>query len=241
MTALRVLVSGATGKVGRALCPAIEAADDLALAGRVAPSLAGAGPGTWGDLPTALGASGADVVVDFTRPDAVAGNASAVVAAGIPLVLGTTGLDAEARAALDAAARAAGVPVFFAPNFALGAVLMMRLVAEVARLMPDCEIVEEHAATKLDRPSGTALHTADLIEAAGAPRPQIHSLRLPGLVANQAVTFGAPGQTLAIRHDTTSREAFAPGVLLAVRRVRALPAGLTVGLDALLPTNPPSG
>jgi 4-hydroxy-tetrahydrodipicolinate reductase len=127
------------------------------------------------------------------------------------------------------------VQVFYAPNFAITAVLMMRLAAEVARHVPDCEIVEEHAATKLDRPSGTALHTASLIaEATGGEPPPIHSLRLPGLVANQSVIFGATAQTLEIRHATTGREAFVPGVLLAVRRIRELPAGFTAGLERLL-------
>jgi 4-hydroxy-tetrahydrodipicolinate reductase len=145
----------------------------------------------------------------------------------VPVVIGTTGFDA---AAVDAQARAAGVPCFFAPNFALGAVLMMRFAAEASRVLDRAEIVELHHETKVDAPSGTARATA---EAMGGSVP-IHSVRLPGLVAHQAVILGGRGETLTIRHDTSSREAFVPGVLLAVDRVRGLPPGLTVGLDTLL-------
>jgi 4-hydroxy-tetrahydrodipicolinate reductase len=173
----------------------------------------------------------ADAMVDFTTPDAAVPNILRAVAAGVPCIVGTTGWNTDD---VDAAAREAGVAVFFAPNFAIGAVLMMRFAAEAARHMPDCEIIEEHAATKKDRPSGTAARTAELVAETGAPPPPIHSVRLPGIVANQSVVFGGLGQTLTIRHDTTSRDAFAPGVLLALRRLSELPAGLTVGLDALL-------
>ncbi len=231
---MRVGVAGATGRVGRHVAEAIDAAPDLVLAARIAPSLHDLGEGRYGLLADALVEARPDVLVDFTRPDLIAAHATLAVEAGVPFVIGTTGLTADERRDLDATARERGVPVFFAPNFAVTAVLMMRFAGEAARLLPDCEIVEEHAVTKLDRPSGTALHTADLIEASGGRRPAIHSLRLPGLVANQSVVFGTDGQTLTIRHDTTSREAFVPGVLLAVRRVRGLPAGLTMGLDALL-------
>jgi len=231
---VRVAVAGATGKVGVLLCPAIAAADDLELAARIAPSLDGAGEGAFGSLSDALAAAPLDALVDFTRPDAIAANAATAVAAGTAVVIGTTGLDAAGLHRIDAQARAAGVAAFYAPNFAITAVLMMRFAAATARLVPDCHIVEEHAATKLDAPSGTALHTADAIEAAGAPRPPISSIRLPGLVAHQSVIFGTTGQTLTLRHDTTGREAFVPGVLLALRRLRSLPAGLTVGLETLL-------
>jgi 4-hydroxy-tetrahydrodipicolinate reductase len=229
-----VAVAGASGKLGRAVCVGIEAADDLTLVARVAPSLEGTGYGAFRGVEEALAGSSPSVLVDVTRPDVVAANLRAAIAAGVACVVGTTGLDATATAAIDAAARQRGVPVFYAPNFAIGAVLMMRFAAEAARHLPAVEIIEEHAATKLDRPSGTARHTADLVEATGAPRPPIHSVRLPGVVANQAVLLGGPGQVLTIRHDTTSRDAFVPGVLLAVRRVLDLPPGLTVGLDALL-------
>jgi 4-hydroxy-tetrahydrodipicolinate reductase len=169
----------------------------------------------------------ADVAVDFTRPEAVEDNVRVALEAGLPVVIGTTGFDEGRVAAL---ARVHERPVFYAPNFAVGAVLMMRFAAEAARLMPHAEIVELHHDGKLDAPSGTAKATAALLPE-GTP---IHSVRLPGLVAHQEVIFGGRGQTLTIRHDTTSREAFVPGVLLALERVRELPSGLTVGLDALL-------
>ena len=175
----------------------------------------------------AQGPEGCEVAVDFTRPDAVLANAERCLAAHVPLVVGTTGFDVEA---LRRAAETAGVPCFSAPNFALGAVLMMRFAEAATGLLPRAEIVELHADTKLDAPSGTAKATAARI---GEAVP-IHSVRLPGLVAHQEVIFGAAGETLTIRHDTTSREAFVPGVLRAVEAVRNLPPGLTVGLDALL-------
>jgi 4-hydroxy-tetrahydrodipicolinate reductase len=170
---------------------------------------------------------GCDAAVDFTRPDSVAANVHACLAAGVPVVVGTSGWDPDA---VDEAARTAGLPVFYAPNFALGAVLMIRFAAEAARHFTAAEIVELHHEAKLDAPSGTAIATA----AAMGTDPTIHSVRLPGLVAHQEVLFGGPGETLTIRHDTTSREAFVPGVLLALERLRSLPPGVTVGLDALL-------
>jgi 4-hydroxy-tetrahydrodipicolinate reductase len=161
-------------------------------------------------------------------------HALAGVAAGMPVVLGTTGVDVDGQGRIDAAARSAGVPVLFVPNFAITAVVMMRLAVEAARVVPDCAIVEEHHTDKKDRPSGTATRTADLIEEVTGTRPPISSLRLDGVVANQSVIFGAPAQTLEIRHVTTSREAFVPGVLLSIRRIGALVPGLHVGLDAVL-------
>ncbi len=206
---MRICLYGSEGKVGAALRPALEAAGHEVVDGR------------------RDGPAGCDVAIDFTRPDAVLGNAGACLDAGVPVVVGTTGFDSDA---LDAAARAAGVPCFHAPNFALGAVLMMRFAEEAARSFPRAEIVELHADTKRDAPSGTARATAARM---GEAVP-IHSVRLPGLVAHQEVILGGPGETLTIRHDTTSREAFAPGVLKAVEAVRMLPPGLTIGLDALL-------
>jgi 4-hydroxy-tetrahydrodipicolinate reductase len=169
----------------------------------------------------------AEAMVDFTTPDAVVPNIRRALAAGVPCVVGTTGWD---TAEIDGEARGAGVPVFVAANFAIGAVLMMRFAEEAARVMPQAEIVELHHETKVDAPSGTAAATAARM---GGDVP-IHSVRLPGLVAHQEVILGAQGQTLSIRHDTTSREAFVPGVLLALERLHELPAGLTVGLDRLL-------
>jgi 4-hydroxy-tetrahydrodipicolinate reductase len=205
---VRVALFGAAGKVGSVLGPALVAAGHDVVDGRVA------------------GPEGCDAAVDFTQPDAVAENVERCLAAGVPVVIGTSGFD---RDAVDAQARAAGTPCFHAPNFARGAVLMMRFAAEAAATFPRAEIIELHHETKRDAPSGTALATA----AAIGTEPPIHSLRLPGLVAHQEVVFGGPGETLTIRHDTMSREAFDPGVLLALERVRDLPAGLTIGLEAL--------
>jgi 4-hydroxy-tetrahydrodipicolinate reductase len=169
----------------------------------------------------------ADAMVDFTAPGAVVPDVLRALTAGVPCVVGTTGWD---TAEVDDVARAAGLPVFVAPNFAIGAVLMMRFAAEASRHLEAAEVIELHHATKLDAPSGTAKATA----AAMAGSVPIHSVRLPGLVAHQEVILGGRGQTLTIRHDTTSREAFVPGVLLALSKLSSLPPGVTVGLDALL-------
>jgi 4-hydroxy-tetrahydrodipicolinate reductase len=206
---MRVALYGASGKVGTVLAPAFRAAGHDVVDARES------------------GPNGCEAAVDFTRPDAVAANVESCLAAGVPVVIGTTGFDADG---VDAAARSAGVPCFYAPNFALGAVLMMRFAEDAARVFPRAEIVELHAETKRDAPSGTAKATAERM----GTEPAIHSVRLPGLVAHQLVIFGGAGETLTIRHDTHSREAFVPGVLRAVERVRELPPGLTVGLDALL-------
>jgi 4-hydroxy-tetrahydrodipicolinate reductase len=219
---LRVVISGATGKVGRALVAAVESEPDLELAARAAPSLGLS-------LADAL-QRGADVAVDFTAPAGAAAACEAAIAARVPLVLGTTGLAPNELHGFGERARAAGIALFQAPNFAIGAVLMMRFAEQARPYMDAAEIVELHADTKRDAPSGTALLTAERM---GGDVP-IHSVRLPGIVANQEVILGARGQTLTLRHDTTSRDAFVPGVLLAVRRIHELPAGLTRGLEALL-------
>jgi 4-hydroxy-tetrahydrodipicolinate reductase len=206
---MRIALFGTGGKVGVLLEPALRSAGHEVVDGR------------------AEGPVGSDAAIDFTRPDAVEPNVAACVGAGVPVVIGTTGFD---TAAVDAAARSAEVPCFYAPNFAQGAVLMMRFAAEAAKVFPRAGIIELHADTKRDTPSGTSKATAERM----GTDPPIHSIRLPGLVAHQEVIFGGPGETLTIRHDTTSREAFVPGVLLALSRVRELPPGLTVGLDSLL-------
>jgi 4-hydroxy-tetrahydrodipicolinate reductase len=198
---VKLLLNGRAGKVGSALAPILEDAGHT--------------------LVDAL--EGADAMVDFTTPEAALRNVQAAVAAGVPSVVGTTGWDTDA-------ARDAGVAVFYAPNFAIGAVLMMRFAEEAVRHLPRAEIVELHAETKRDAPSGTARATAERMGGEVA----IHSIRLPGLVAHQEVLLGGTGELLTIRHDTTSREAFAPGVLLALEKLPTLPPGLTVGLDALL-------
>jgi 4-hydroxy-tetrahydrodipicolinate reductase len=231
---LRVAVAGATGRTGRAVADGVAAADDLELVARIAPSLAGAGEGAFASLEEALDASAPDVVCDFTRPDLLEASISACLARGLPLVLGTTGVDPPRRAHFDQVAREAGVPIFHAPNFAIGAVLAMRFAAEAARHLPRVEIVELHSEHKLDRPSGTAAATAERITAETGAEVPIHSVRLPGLIAHQETLLAGAGELLTIRHDSLSRDAFVPGSLLAIRRVRDLAPGLTVGLEALL-------
>lgn len=244
---IRVAVAGAAGRMGRAVCAAVEGAEDMELVGRADPVL-----GT--TLAEVL--PGAEVVVDFTQPDTALENALACVHAGVHAVIGTTGFDLEelrSACAAESEADVADAPeapagsgvgvtggrvyanVLVAPNFAIGAVLMMRFAAVAARHMAKAEIVELHHDRKLDAPSGTAARTAELMAAAsGGPKPPIHSVRLPGLVAHQEVILGDLGQTLTIRHDSIDRESFMPGVLLAVRRVGALRKPLTVGLETLL-------
>jgi 4-hydroxy-tetrahydrodipicolinate reductase len=225
---IRVVASGAAGRMGQAVCEAVEAAEDIDLVGRADPSLDA-------QLPELLGA--ADVVVDFSTPDAALANATACLEAGVHAVVGTTGFDLGELREVATRTRDAGgsANVFVAPNFAIGAVLMMRFAAEAARHMPECEIIELHHHAKLDAPSGTAKRTAELIEGAGGNvHDPIHSVRLPGLVAHQEVILGGEGQTLRIRHDSVDRRSFMPGVLLAVRRVGTLPEPFTVGLERLL-------
>ena len=215
---LRVAVAGAAGRMGATTCAAVEGADDMELAGRADPSL-----GT--SLADVL--DDADVVVDFTLPDQAIGNARLAAAAGVHVVIGTTGWDAEA---LRAAVAGAPGKVFAAPNFAIGAVLMMRFATEASKLMAGAEIIEYHHPAKLDAPSGTAARTASLMDG-DVP---IHSVRLPGLVADQDVIFGDVAQTLTIRHVTTDRTSFMPGVLLAIRNVAQLPESPVFGLERLL-------
>jgi 4-hydroxy-tetrahydrodipicolinate reductase len=225
---IRVVVSGAAGRMGGTVCEAVSAADDMHLAGQADPSL---------DTPLEAALGDADVVVDFTTPAAALDNVRACLAADVHAVVGTTGFDLDAlRAAAEKTAEdGSGARVFAAPNFAIGAVLMMQMARQAAPHMSECEIIELHHETKLDAPSGTAKRTAALIrEAGGNVHEPIHSVRLPGLVAHQEVIFGGEGQTLAIRHDSTDRRSFMPGVLLAVRKVADLPEPLTVGLEHLL-------
>ena len=220
---IRVAVAGAAGKMGEAVCEAVEGAEDTVLAGRADPALGV-------ELAEVLG--DADVVVDFTVPDTALANVEACLAAGVHAVVGTTGFDLDAA---RTAAEASSANCFVAPNFAIGAVLLMEVAQTIAPHMPECEIVELHHDRKLDAPSGTAKRTQELIDAAGGNVHQpIHSVRLPGLVAHQEVIFGGEGQTLALRHDSIDRRSFMPGVLLAVRRVGELPERFTVGLEKLL-------
>jgi 4-hydroxy-tetrahydrodipicolinate reductase len=217
---INVAVSGAAGRMGQTVCEAVEHADDMALVGRADPLLETALADVLGD---------ADVVVDFSVPDSAAANARLCLEAGVHCVVGTSGADFA-----DFEGVGTG-NLFIAPNFAIGAVLMMIFAQQAAAHMPECEIVELHHDRKIDAPSGTAARTAELVsEAGGNVHEPIHSVRLPGLVAHQEVIFGGPGQTLTIRHDSIDRQSFMPGVLLAVRRVGSLERSPTIGLEHLL-------
>ena len=209
---MKLAFFGADGKVGRALVPVLE---------RNGHSVRGIEIGDPVDV------AGLDACVDFTTPDGAPANVRAALEQGVSCIVGTTGWDPQP---FDELARERGLRLFVAPNFSIGAVLMMRFAAQAAPYMPRAEIIELHGEAKKDAPSGTAAATAKLI----GGEPVIHSVRLPGLVAHQEVIFGAEGQLLTIRHDTTARESFADGVLLALAKLTELPAGLTVGLDALL-------
>jgi 4-hydroxy-tetrahydrodipicolinate reductase len=201
---VKLTLNGRGGKVGRVLAPGLEAAGH-----------------------ELVELEAAEAMVDFTAPDVVEANVAAALELGVPCVIGTTSFD---QGRVDSLARDRGIACFHAPNFALGAVLMMRFAREAAAHMPRAAIVEMHNEAKKDAPSGTAKATAELV----GGDAEIYSVRLPGLVAHQEVLFGGDGQLLTIRHDTFSREAFVPGVVLALERLGALPPGLTVGLDALL-------
>jgi 4-hydroxy-tetrahydrodipicolinate reductase len=212
---IHVAVAGAAGRMGEAVCAAVEGADDLELSGRADPRL---------DTAVADVLDSADVLVDFTQPDTALANVREALGAGVHAVVGTTGFDIDELRGLR------GANVFVAPNFAIGAVLLMRFAAEASRHMAKAEIIELHHDRKVDAPSGTAARTAELMDG----EVPIHSVRLPGLVAHQEVILGDVGQTLTIRHDSIDRESFMPGVLLAVRKVGELPESPVVGLEHLL-------
>jgi 4-hydroxy-tetrahydrodipicolinate reductase len=244
---IRVGVLGARGRMGQEVCKAVDAADDLALVAAI----------DQGDPLSVASDAGARVVVDFTTPDVVMNNLRWAVDQGIHLVIGTSGFGADRLEEVRGlVSRRPGLGVLIAPNFGIGAVLMMQFAARAARYFESVEIIEQHHPRKLDAPSGTAVHTARLIaaaraEAGSAPMPdatkeemsgargtdvdgvRVHAVRAAGLVAHQEVLFGTAGETLTIRHDSLDRASFMPGVLLAVRAVVSRP-GLTVGLDSLL-------
>ncbi len=213
---IKVAVAGSEGRMGSTVCAAVEAAPDMELVGRADPS---AGTG----LEDAL--AGADVLVDFTVPDSAVENARTAASAGVDVVIGTTGFDPAELEGTE------GSKILVAPNFAIGAVLMMKFAEEAASRFPSAEIVELHHEKKVDAPSGTAALTAERMEDGLGSRPQIHSVRLPGVVASQEVILGGPGETLTIRHDTVDRECFMPGVLLAIRKVGGLERSPVVGLE----------
>jgi 4-hydroxy-tetrahydrodipicolinate reductase len=215
---IRVAVAGAAGRMGQMVCDTVSAADDLTLSGCADPRL---------DVAVQDVLADADVLVDFTTPDTALDNARAALAAGVHVVIGTSGFDLDG---LREAAASSSANAFFAPNFALGAVLMMKFAAEASRVMARAEIIELHHEGKLDAPSGTAARTAEMMEG-DVP---IHSVRLPGIVADQEVILGDVAQTLTIRHATTDRSCFMPGVLLAIRGVASLEESPTVGLEHML-------
>lgn len=253
---VKVAVFGAAGRMGRQVCDAVEAAQGLEVVARI----------DVGQDPELAVQAGAEVAVDFTNPEATLGNIEFCVANGISAVVGTSGFGPEKVARVEellAAPEAKAVGILIAPNFSLGAVLMMKFAAQASAFFESVEIIELHHPNKLDAPSGTALRTAQLIaearEAAGVgPSPDataddadhhrggkvddvtIHSVRLRGLIAHQEVLLGGVGETLTIRHDSLSRESFMPGVLLAIRAVATRP-GLTQGIDDLLADATPLG
>ncbi len=252
---IRVLINGIAGKMGQEVLRAVESAADIKLEAAVdLKPLQRSDFPVYQDLNQALLQERVDAVIDFTRPDAVLANIETCLQHRVPAVVGTTGLTAEELEDIDKRAEGTDWGVLVAPNFAIGAVLMMRFAAETARFFPEAEILEFHHQQKLDAPSGTALRTASMIAKARTEQPEglrigrdvsaeargcladdvpIHSIRLPGYVAHQEVQFGLPGQTLTIRHDSTHRESFMPGVLLAIRRIGEV-QGVVVGLEHLL-------
>jgi len=263
MSEVRVLVIGAGGRMGREVVRAVTEAEDMVLVGAVDRSRVGEDAGRVAglepasviitdSLSDAIGASSPDVAVDFTLPSAVMGNVRTALRSGVACVVGASGVTEKDCSELERLCQERKRPVLVAPNFAIGAVLMMQFAAQAARHMEAAEIIELHHAGKADAPSGTALRTAQLMSSATGSRLagqqssdgrpsrgqgegaiHIHSVRLPGLVAHQEVIFGGWGETLTIRHDSTSRESFMPGVLLAIRKVRGL-RGLVVGLEKIL-------
>ncbi len=264
MATIDVLICGAAGRMGQEVVRAVAAEKDLRLVGAVDLTRAGEdigevagishlGVSIENDLAKTLSNRKPQVMVDFSVPAAVMGNIRMALGSKVACVIGTTGLSKGDLAEIASLCEEQKTPVFIAPNFAIGAVLMMEFAARAARFFPKAEIIELHHDKKLDSPSGTALLTAKKMvetegcalqaETAGKPEPprgqvcgdrvHVHSVRLPGLVAHQEVLFGGLGQTLTIRHDSLSRESFMPGVVLAIRKVLSL-KGLTVGLENLL-------
>jgi 4-hydroxy-tetrahydrodipicolinate reductase len=220
---IRVAVSGASGRMGQTVCAAVEEADGLELVARIDPALGV-------DLAQALSEHRPDVLVDFSVPSTAVSNIKTAVGAGVHTVVGTTGFD------IDEVRGLTGANILIAPNFAIGAVLLMQFAAQAARHMQSAEIIELHHDRKVDKPSGTAKRTAQLMHEAAPekPEPHIHSVRLPGLVAHEEVILGDLGQTLTIRHDSIDRVSFMPGVLLAIRKVADLPEPLVIGLEHVL-------
>ncbi len=251
---IRVGVLGARGRMGRTVCAAVVADPDCELVAAVDTQAGEAVAGLEvSDSPDALLASSAQVAVDFTHPSAVMGNVRWCLTQGIHMVVGTTGLTPADLDEIRSLADSGPANAVVAPNFAVGAVLALRFAEQAAAWFPDAEIIELHHEAKADAPSGTAIATARAIAAARGHQPvapagddahpgargadidgvRVHSVRLPGLLAHEEILFGGPGQVLTIRHDSTDRASFMPGVLLAIKAVASRP-GLTHGLGALL-------
>jgi 4-hydroxy-tetrahydrodipicolinate reductase len=238
---VRVAVSGARGRMGSMTCGAIKGDAELVLVAEIDPAYGSCSeatvdaPARFTTLAEAIDAVRPQVIVDFTVPSTVLGNVMTCVRQRVPVVVGTTGLSAGDLAEIEREVEANDTPVLVAPNFAMGAVLMMQFARQAAQHMGSCEIIELHHEAKVDAPSGTSRLTRLLVEESWQEKGveknvPIHSVRLPGLVAHQEVIFGGLGETLTIRHDSLSRESFMPGVLLAVKRIRGL-QGLVVGLE----------
>lgn len=268
---IKVLIAGICGRMGQETAKAVYAADDMQIVGAcdvtnvgsdvraVLPSLSETDAVIYGDLSQAIEKTQPDVIVDFTAPSSVMANIRTSLDRGVPVVVGTTGISQENLEELRALSAKTGTPALIAPNFAIGAVLMMKFAAEAAKYMPNVEIIELHHDKKLDAPSGTSIKTAEMVararegvgcqvsgvgregEASAEPSPRgqeffgipIHSVRLQGYVAHQEVIFGGLGQTLTIRHDSIDRTSFMPGVLMAIRKVRGF-TGIVYGLENLL-------
>lgn len=242
---IKVVVNGACGKVGKEVVKAVSKEPDLELAGAVDIACAGsdigeiAGTGKTGikvttDLARTITDTKADVVVDFTIPKTIMSSIKSAVSAKANVVVGTTGLSENDLKEISSLCEKNGVNVLVAPNFAIGAVLMMKFASEAIKHMPKAEIIELHHDQKLDAPSGTAIKTAEMMKrSSGVKDIPIHSVRLPGFVAHQEVIFGGLGQTLTIRHDTINRESFMPGVIIAVKKIKGL-KGLVYGLENIL-------
>lgn len=235
---MRVVVNGAAGKMGSEVCKAVHQSSDLHLAGGVDPAGRGLLTGTkvFTSLKEALEATSVDVVVDFTTPDAVGASMETCLAHNVPMVVGTTGLTVKELEEWQVRALQENWKAIIAPNFAIGAVLMMKYAQEAVAFFDQAEIIEYHHIQKLDAPSGTALRTRKLMQEVHDKEIPIHSVRLPGLVAHQEIILGLPGQTLTIRHDSNDRTSFMPGVLLAIRQVNQI-KGVVIGLEHILFTD----